>query len=244
MPVFLALVSLLLPFIPLDRAGASADEGTVTVRVLYRGGVHPPAMVQVTRDPETCGDTARVQSVTVQPATGGVKDVIVAIEGIKPSTAHGLKPAPAVLSNTQCQFTPHIILLPAGSAVEILNQDPILHNTHIKDDLRTLINVALVPNARPIVKTVERAGLYHVQCDAHKFMQGYMVAFDHPYFAISDEGGYATIRHVPAGTHDLSLWHETLGELRSRVTVPPDGETTVIVEFPPDRMVPSPKLKR
>lgn len=232
--VVVTIVALTLLNMGLAEAGPSAEEGMITARVLFRGPVPPPTVMDVNRDPETCGPTAAVQSVVVQPSSGGLRNAVVSIDGFQAEEMGQRLTTPVVLSNFECRFVPHVSAVRTGALLEIHNQDPIMHNTHIKDETRTWINIAMVPNVRPILKKVAKAGLYRVRCDAHKFMQGYVVAFDHPLFAVSDEEGYARIRHVPAGTHEISVWHETLGELRSRVTVPANGEAIVTFQFPGD----------
>ena len=57
-------------------------------------------------------------------------------------------------------------------------------------------------------------------------MTTYIGVVNHPYFAVSDEGGAFTIAGVPAGTPP-SVWHERYGPLSERVTVKA-GETTTV----------------
>jgi len=190
--------------------------------------------MDVDRDQDVCGATTTVYPVIVNPASSGLRDAVVVIEGIKGQDNPAPLMAPVVLSNANCRFSPHIVPLRVGTTVAISNEDPIMHNTHIKTENRTWINVAMVAKVRPILKKVETSGLYSIRCDAHKFMRGYAWVFDHPFFAVSDDQGYARIRQVPSGTHDIVVWHETLGRWSTTVTVPPNGETTVTVLFPDD----------
>jgi plastocyanin len=227
--LFLALIISNVP-----AALAQMEQGGVTVRVLYHGTVPPPTDVNVTRDPEICGTRVLLQSLTVHSHSGGLKDAVVTIDGIPaPETAQtGM--APIVLSNSRCSFSPHVMSLQTGSPLEIHNQDPIMHNTHISYEMRTFINVAMVVNGRPVAKTVVKPGLYRVQCDVHKFMGGYVLASTHPYFGVTDDHGNTKILNVPAGHHDLSVWHERLGRLQAHVSVPPNGEATATFEFRED----------
>ena len=225
-------IALIVPNVP--AALAQAEQGVVTVHVLYRGTIPPPIDMKVTRDPEICGTTVSTQSLTVHSPSGGLKDAVVMIEGIH---APGKEPAlmsPMVLSNSRCSFLPHVMALQTGSPLEIHNLDPIPHNTHITNEVRTFINVAMVANARPVARKVVTPGLYRVQCDAHKFMRAYIMASEHPYFGVTDERGDTRILNVPAGKHDISVWHERLGQLRAHVTVPSNGEAAVTFMFHED----------
>jgi len=225
-------IALLVPTVP--SALAQMEQGTVTVHVLYRGTIPPLMDMKVTRDPEICGTTVSVQSVTVHAPSGGLKDAVVMIEGIHAPGKEPTRMSPMVLSNSRCAFSPHVLSLQTGSPLEIHNLDPVVHNTHITNEVRTFINVAMVVNARPVAKKVVKPGLYLVQCDAHKFMRGYLVASEHPYFGVTGERGDTRILNVPAGEHDISVWHERLGQLEAHVTVPPNGETAVSFEFHED----------
>lgn len=225
-------IALLVPNVP--SALAQMEQGVVTVHVLYRGTIPPLMDVKVTRDPEICGTTVSLQPVTVHSPSGGLKDAVVMIEGIQAPEKEPTRMSPMVLSNSRCSFSPHVMPLQTGSPLEIHNLDPVVHNTHITNEVRTFINVAMVVNARPVVKKVVKPGLYLVQCDAHKFMRGYLVASEHPYFGVTGERGDTRILNVPAGEHDISVWHERLGQLQAHVTVPPNGEVAISFEFHED----------
>jgi plastocyanin len=225
-------IALIVPALPSARA--QMEPGIVTVQVLYRGVVPQPTDMNVTRDIEICGTTISTQSVTVHPPSGGLKDAVVMVEGLR---APGKEPAqipPMALLNSRCSFSPHVMAIQTGSALEIHNLDPVPHNTHITSGVRTFVNVAMVINARPVGKKVSRPGLYLVQCDAHKFMRGYVMASEHPYFGVTDGHGDTRILNVPAGEHDISVWHERLGQLQTHVTVPSNGEAVVTFEFRQD----------
>lgn len=232
--MFLVALIIALIFPSASQALAQGEQGVVTVYILYRGTIPPLTNMKVTRDPEICGTTVSVQPVTIHSSSGGLKDAVVMIEGIHAPEEGPARLPSMVLSNSRCSFSPRVMALRTGSPLEIHNQDPVMHNTHIANEMRTFINVAMVANARPVAKRVEKSGLYRVQCDAHKFMQAYVLASEHPYFGVTDERGHTRILNVPAGEHDISVWHEHLGQLQTHVTVPPNGEAAVTFEFPQD----------
>lgn len=233
MRLILLIVTLLLP--NLAPAQPQKEEGVVTIQILFRGAVPPPAVMKVTRDADVCGISMPMHSLTVHSPSGGVKDAVVTIDGIPASGTEHTLPTPIALSNSRCAFSPHVLSARTGTLLEIHNQDPVMHNTHVTNDVRTFINVAMVAKARPVAKKIEKPGLYRVQCDAHKFMRGYILAVEHPYFGITDERGHTRIRNVPSGNHEISVWHEQLGPLQAHVTVPANGEVVVTLEYSEDR---------
>jgi len=228
--LFLALIISHVP-----HALAQMEQGVVKVQVLYHGTIPSPTDVNVTRDPEICGTKVLLQTLTVHSPSGGLKDAVVTIDGIPAPESAPAGMGPKVLSNSRCSFSPHVMAIQTGSPLEIHNQDPIMHNTHISNEMRTFINVAMVVNGRPVAKTVAKPGLYRVQCDVHKFMEGYVLASTHPYFGVTDDHGNTRILNVPAGRHDISVWHERLGQLQAHVSVPPNGEATATFEFREDK---------
>ncbi len=210
---------------------AGETGATLVGRVVFRGTVPPPEVVTVTRDPKTCGETRTIQPLVVHPSTRGIQNAVVSIEGENTSPNTDTTKTTAI-TNTQCAFSPHVEAIRVGTPLEVRSHDPVLHNTHIMTGKRTFLNVALVPGGHPVAKVIKMPGLYHVQCDAHVFMQGSVVAFDHPYYAVTEAQGDFRIVGVPAGRHQVTVWHETLGALHHEVTVPAQGDVSITIEFP------------
>jgi len=48
-------------------------------------------------------------------------------------------------------------------------------------------------------------------CDIHPWMKGYIMVFDHPFFAITKEDGSFEIQGVPAGKQNLVVWQNAVG---------------------------------
>ncbi len=45
-------------------------------------------------------------------------------------------------------------------------------------------------------------------CDTHVHMRGYLLALDHPHFALTDGDGGFRIGDVPPGRYRVTVWHE------------------------------------
>ena len=231
----IALVVLCLPAWCGTDSGLTALTGaTIVGRVIFRGTVPLPQVIPVTRNPETCGASQSIQPMIVDPVSHGVKDTVVSLalhdESVMPTTD-----APATISaitNRTCAFHPRIGIAKTGELLEVRNDDPVMHNTHIFVDDRTFMNVALVAGGRPVQKRVRRPGLLRVTCDAHPFMQGFVMVLDHDLVATTDALGLFSITGVPPGKQEISLWHETLGTLKKQVLVPSQGTVTVTFEYP------------
>ncbi len=210
---------------------------TVSGRVLYTGSLPKPDRVPVHRDSKFCGEAVSIDKIQVERASGGIDDVVISLEGI--GKGKPLVPDKTVITfeNRTCRFVPRTNVAVVGSVLEILNRDPILHNTHMRIDGRsgpTIINVVQPAGVDVIMKTLQIAGFFDIRCDAHTFMQASMHVFEHPYFAMSDSTGRFEMAQVPPGTYRLRMWHEALGTRTKTITVPSTGPLTVDLGLSPE----------
>jgi hypothetical protein len=111
----------------------------------------------------------------------------------------------------------------------VVNQDPMLHNTHMYLDKKTVFNAALPRTGMEIKKPIQKAGLVSIQCDEHDWMQGYLYVADQPYLSTTDDTGAYSLGDVPPGTYKVKVWHEAFGEQVQTVTVPAKGK--VVADF-------------
>jgi Polysaccharide lyase family 4, domain II len=210
---------------------------TVSGRVLYTGPLPKPERVPVYRDSKYCGETVSIDKIQVERPSGGISDVVISVEGI--SRGKPIVPEKTVISfqNNTCRFVPRISVAVVGNVLEILNTDPILHNTHIRVDNRlgpTIINVVQPAGVDVIIKPLQIAGFFDIRCDAHTFMQASIHVFDHPYYALTDKTGHFEMAQVPPGTYRLRMWHEAVGARTKTITVPQSGSLTLDLAFGPE----------
>jgi len=55
-------------------------------------------------------------------------------------------------------------------------------------------------------------GLYKINCDRHLWERAWILASPHDSVAVTDSQGEFTIKKVPAGRHQIRLWHEGWSE--------------------------------
>ena len=227
----LVMTALCLLFGEASLLHAESPTGKLTGRIIYTGQAPLDHAVEVARDSSFCGASIMVPSVTVHPKTRGLEGAVVSVESDSLPTADSPRP-PLVLANNHCAFSPRTVVGQVGQHLEIRNDDPVMHNTHISLGPRTFINVAMIPGSRPVGKPLKQPGTYSVKCDAHKFMHGNVIAFSHPFFSITDETGAFEIANLPAGEHLVTIWHDILGTHQQTVTIPAHGEATISIEYP------------
>lgn len=165
-----------------------------------------------TKDEAVCGK-AKASGHLLLGRNGSVQNAVVSLEGISrgKKMSGSMKP---VLDQKGCEYEPHILIAPLGSQLEIVNDDPILHNVHAYagKTLHTMFNIAQpIKGQRTSIKQMKMTepGVVTATCDAgHPWMSAYIVVARHPYYALTDKKGNFVLEDVPAGTYKLRMWHE------------------------------------
>lgn len=210
---------------------AQTGAGKVAGKVTLSGLAPKLAPLPVTRDMKTCGTTKPDESLEVSQG-GGVKNAVLWIADVAKPAKDAAK-AKVTLDQKQCEFLPHVLAMPAGATLQIVNGDKLFHNVHARDGEKTVFNFAMpVPN-HVIPKPLKNPGVLRVTCDVHPWMRAWVHVLPTGAFAVSDESGAFTITGVPAGKHTLKLWHERLGEKGQQVDVPADGTATADLQLTP-----------
>ena len=104
------------------------------------------------------------------------------------------------------QFAPAFQLISAGSTIEIVNNDPILHNTHIIDGDDTVFNVATPLKSITVRKTMTATGMLFVRCDLHPFMHSWIFVPPNPYYAVVHDPRTVVWSDILPGAYLLQKW--------------------------------------
>ena len=184
--------------------------------------------IQVTKDQDHCGGTLPREKYVVSD-NREIRYVVAYIAGIPKGKK--IPGEPVTIDNKMCAFHPHVQTAAVGQEVVVRSSDPMLHNTHLYMNNRTLYNFALPLQGMKIQKPLKSAGLIEIHCDVHTWMTGYLYVNDNPYAATTDEHGEFVIRDIPPGTYKLKVWHEALGQREKSITVTPGGKTEITFEF-------------
>ena len=208
---------------------AVTDGGVVRGKVVYNGSVKKKTVLP-TKDKRVCGKVRKEPLILVGDG-GAVQDSVVYLKGI----ASG-KPWPEMLTKVPeldqegCKFQPHVQVARQGS-LDIVNSDPVLHNTHGYYGKRTAFNVALPEKDQKVTKILKQPGTVRVDCDAHGWMLGWVHVVDNPYFFQTGEDGTFSITGVPPGDYTLAVWQEWLGETEYPITITAGGTTELDVDL-------------
>ena len=210
------------------EAGPVTGGGTIAGKVVFLGDV-PMKKIIPTKDAEVCGGV-REEPLIVVGADQAVQNAVVYLVEVAKGKAWAEPGKLPELNNVKCRFEPAVQAMSAGM-LEVVNKDPVLHNTHGYYGKRTAFNLALPNLDQRIPTELKRAGEVRVDCDAHGWMEGWVYVVDNPYYAITGADGKFSIIDVPPGTYTLVAVQPYTGPIEQPVTVTEGQATDLTVEL-------------
>jgi plastocyanin len=209
------------------KGGDVKDGGSISGTVKFKGTAPAPKKLEVSKDKEVCGKTPKVdQSLVVN--NGNLANAVVTITDIK--TGKKIDAKKVTLDQKGCEYQPHVLAFPVGTTVEILNPDGILHNVHSYSKVNSAFNMAQPKFKKTLDVKIDKPEAIEVKCDVHGWMQGWLVATESPYVAVTDNSGNFKLTDVPPGSYTVEVWHEKLGKNTQKVSVKAKEDAKVSFE--------------
>ena len=214
---------------------AVADGGTIKGKVTFEGPLPDDAIerILITKNPEVCG-TGEREVVWVDVKDGALRGVFVFIHKIEEGKKWAKPEGGAYLiAQKGCRFRPWAQVIRPGP-ITIRNSDPgVLHNINTREMIgvekgrvvkRTMFNFGQ-PDPGDMEQQIKprRSHFIAINCEAHNFMFGFMMAPKHPYAVVVKEDGSYSLDNVPPGKYTLKAWHPGFGVKKTKVTVPAGG---------------------
>ncbi len=209
-------------------ASAVSGGGSIEGRVIYKGPVQTRKIIP-NKDVEVCGGIREEALIEVGP-NQEVQNAAVYLVDVAKGKAWPPAGKPPELDNIKCEFVPHVQVIPAGP-LDVVNKDPVLHNSHGYYGNRTVFNMAQPNQGQSIPTELTRAGTVRVDCDAHGWMEGWINVVDNPYYALTGADGKFSITDVPPGTYKLVAIQSFTGPVEQSVTVASGKPTTLTIEL-------------
>lgn len=228
--LFLSVVLVTVPISGMAayEGGDVKDGGSISGSVKFKGSAPAPKKIEVSKDKEVCGKTPKTDESLIV-SNGNLVNAVVTITDISKGKKMELKKV--TLDQRGCDYHPHVLAFPAGSTVEIVNPDGILHNIHSFSKVNTAFNMAQPKFKKTIEQKIEKPETIEVRCDVHSWMEGWLVATANPYFAVTDNSGAFKLTDVPPGTYTVEVWHQKLGKTTQKITVKAKEDAKVNFEI-------------
>ena len=151
---------------------------------------------------------------TLVSADGGLKNVFVYLkdlpDGVGPFSA---PEEPARLVQNGCLYEPRVQGLLVNQKIDIVNDDPTLHNVRCLAKSNRPFNLGQPAKGTRQKFFTKPEKEIKLKCDVHPWMSTFVFVMEHPFFAVTDADGNFEISGLPAGRHTLVAWHESLGEV-------------------------------
>jgi len=229
-PAFLVAVLAAMPLSGLLAydGGAVSDGGSVSGVVKFKGAAPAPKKLEITKDKEVCAKSGKTDPSLIVSG-GNLINAVVTITDI--NKGKKMEPQKVKLDQNGCEYKPHVLAMAAGSSVDILNPDGILHNVHSYSKANSPFNMAQPKFKKTITVKVDKPEVINLKCDVHGWMNAWLFVAANPYFSVTDNGGGFKLTDVPAGTYNVEVWHETLGKASQKVTVKAKADTKVTFEM-------------
>jgi hypothetical protein len=111
-----------------------------------------------------------------------------------------------------------VLAVAVGTTVDFPNSDPMLHNVSSASPAKKF-DLGMYDRGETRSVTFDKPGVVRIGCNVHPKMEAFVVVHANPFTAVTDAQGAYTVQGVPAGSWQVRVWHERLGERQVPVVV-------------------------
>ncbi len=115
---------------PIDGYEVSTvtDGGVIGGTITISGTIPKLPVRQPNKDTQVCGTATRESQKLIVNKTGGLKNAVVIVEGVRRGKAILSAAQNAQIDQKNCEYLPHVQVMPVNTEIALVNSDPILHN--------------------------------------------------------------------------------------------------------------------
>ena len=127
---------------------------------------------------------------------------------------------PVKLDQHGCRYVPHVLGVRVGQKLAISTATtPCTTSTRCRTPNGEWNKGQALKNMVDQKAFTKPEVMVPFKCDVHNWMHAYVGVLDHPYFAVTHDGGKFELKDLPAGTYTVEAWHEKLGTQTQTVTL-------------------------
>ena len=198
-----------------------ATAATLMGRVSFEGAPPPNPQIRMAADPACM--RANTNGMTFENyiiKDGGLDNVFVHVKDGLDGYSFDVPAEPVKLDQQGCRYVPHVVGVRVGQPLEISNSDETTHNVHSLPDVNREFNFAQFVKDQKNIQTFTTAEvMVPLKCDLHGWMNAYIGVVEHPYFAVTTDGGKFELKGLPPGTYTVEAWHQKAGTRTQQVTI-------------------------
>ena len=219
------------PSEPAEAAAPAFDPstaGNIAGTVMLEGEPPEAETIRMNSDPVCVKEATNTETDYYAVGdNGGLGNVFIYVkEGLQ-----GSFPADSstvILDQNGCRYTPHVFGIQVGQTLQVVNNDPTLHNIHATPTNNAEFNTGQPIEGMTFDRTFDTAEvMVPFKCDVHGWMNAFVGVVDHPFFSVSGRDGAFDISTLPPGNYVIEAWHEELGTQTQEITVA-EGETAPV----------------
>ena len=211
------------PAAPGGPAVDPATAGIITATVKFDGPVPAAEMITITGDPKCVsenGGPQRASETIVVGTNQALENVFVYVKDGLGSFGFPIPTEPIVLDQDKCRYTPRVLGVRVGQALQVRNSDPLLHNVRSNGVINQAFNKSTPIEGMKFDHVfATKEVMVPFKCDVHGWMSAWVGVLDHPYFGTTSPEGKVVLGNLPPGTYTIEAWHESLGTKTQQITI-------------------------
>lgn len=206
-----------------ELAPPAAAGGTITGKIKFTGTAPRNPTIDMSEEAACKAKypTAPTEENVVSGPANALANVFVYVKSGVPAGQTFPAPAtPVKLDQSGCRYHPHVFGIMVGQGLEIVNDDPLLHNIKAIAKANRPFNVSQPSAGMKTTRTFTAPEvMVNLECNVHGWMHAYLGVRPDPFYAVSGTDGSFTISGLPPGTYTIEAWHEKFGTQTATVTI-------------------------
>jgi plastocyanin len=204
---------------PVTNPVDAATAGSIAGAIKLEGTPPPNPSINMGSDPY-CMKLGAASTPAFVVSNGGLQNVFVYVKDGLGTLKFPVPATPVVLDQQGCSYIPRVFGIQVGQSLDIVNSDDTLHNVHALPMVNREFNrgQSLKGLKSTTVFTAPEV-MVPFKCDVHRWMNAWVGVVEHPFYAVSGEGGAFELKGLPPGTYTIEAWHEKLGTQTQSVTI-------------------------